>query len=159
MSEQFGAMMGMGDNGEGFEPGGVPTFPFMQNFMPKTEDDGSEYTDAEDEEPKDKKGKKHGKKKGENNQKKRKFLPLYCTNLTQKAKDGKIDRREVDAELFSVVGEGAGLAGVEENFMAAGFDVQAQTVLAGQAFPAGGIFGENGDFHGTPSFSVMEAGR
>ena len=34
MSEQFGAMMGMGDNGEGFEPGGVPTFPFMQNFMP-----------------------------------------------------------------------------------------------------------------------------
>ena len=92
MSEQFGAMMGMGDNGEGFEPGGVPTFPFMQNFMPKTEDDGSEYTDADDDEPKDKKGKKHGKKKGENNQKKRKFLPLYCTNLTQKAKDGKIDR-------------------------------------------------------------------
>ncbi len=92
MSEQFGAMMGMGDNGEGFEPGGVPTFPFMQNFMPKTEDDGSEYTDVDDAEPKDKKGKKHGKKKGENNQKKRKFLPLYCTNLTQKAKDGKIDR-------------------------------------------------------------------
>ncbi len=92
MSEQFGAMMGMGDNGEGFEPGGVPTFPFMQNFMPKSQDDGSEYTDVDDDEPKDKKGKKHGKKKGENNQKKRKFLPLYCTNLTQKAKDGKIDR-------------------------------------------------------------------
>ncbi|MBP3441974.1 MAG: ATP-dependent Clp protease ATP-binding subunit [Clostridia bacterium] len=93
MSEQFGAMMGMGDNGEGFEPGGVPTFPFMQNFMAKPEDDGSEYTDVDDDdEPKDKKGKKHGKKKGENNHKKRKFLPLYCTNLTQKAKDGKIDR-------------------------------------------------------------------
>lgn len=92
MSEQFGAMMGMGDNGEGFEPGGVPTFPFMQNFMQKPQDDGSEYTDVDDEEPKDKKDKKKGKKKGENNQKKRKFLPLYCTNLTQKAKDGKIDR-------------------------------------------------------------------
>ncbi len=92
MSEQFGAMMGMGDNGEGFEPGGVPTFPFMQNFMQKPQDDGSEYTDVEDDDPKDKKDKKKGKKKGENNQKKRKFLPLYCTNLTQKAKDGKIDR-------------------------------------------------------------------
>ena len=92
MSEQFGAMMGMGDNGEGFEPGGVPTFPFMQNFMQKPQDDGSEYTDVDDDEPKDKKEKKHGKKKGENNHKKRKFLPLYCTNLTQKAKDGKIDR-------------------------------------------------------------------
>ncbi len=92
MSEQFGAMMGMGDNGEGFEPGGVPTFPFMQNFMQKPQDDGSEYTDVDDDESKGKKEKKHGKKKGENNHKKRKFLPLYCTNLTQKAKDGKIDR-------------------------------------------------------------------
>ena len=92
MSEQFGAMMGMGDNGEGFEPGGVPTFPFMQNFMPKSQDDGSEYTDVDDE-PQDNKDKKNGKKKkGEKNSKKRKFLPLYCTNLTQKAKDGKIDR-------------------------------------------------------------------
>ena len=74
-------------------------------------------------------------------------------------KDGKIDRREVDAERFCVVGEGTGLAGVEEDFVVAGFDVQAQTVLAGQAFPAGGIFGKDGDFHGAPSFSVMEAGR
>ncbi len=88
MSEQFGAMMGMGDNGEGFEPGGVPTFPFMQNFMPKAEDDGKQFTDV-DEEPTENKSKK---KKGEKNNKKRKFLPLYCTNLTQKARDGKIDR-------------------------------------------------------------------
>ena len=92
MSEQFGAMMGMGDNGEGFEPGGVPTFPFMQNFMQKPQDDGSEYTDVDDD-PQDGKEKKSSKKKkGEKNSKKRKFLPLYCTNLTQKAKDGKIDR-------------------------------------------------------------------
>jgi ATP-dependent Clp protease ATP-binding subunit ClpA len=91
LSEQFGAMMGMGDNGEGFEPGGVPTFPFMQNFMQGEKDDGSQYTDVDDE-PEEKGKKKREKKKGENNQKKRKFLPLYCTNLTQKAKDGKIDR-------------------------------------------------------------------
>ncbi len=89
MSEQFGAMMGMGDNGEGFEPGGVPTFPFMQNFMPKSEDDGTQFTDV----PDDKNSKEKSKKqKGEKNSKKRKFLPLYCTNLTQKARDGKIDR-------------------------------------------------------------------
>ena len=91
MSEQFGAMMGMGDEGEGFEPGGVPTFPFMQGmFGNKPEDDGNQFTDV-DETKDDKKDNKKGKKKGENNQKKRKYLPLYCTNLTRKAKEGKID--------------------------------------------------------------------
>ena len=90
MSEQFGAMMGMGDDGEGFEPGGVPTFPFMQGMFGEKheEDDGKQFTDVD--EPKD--SQKKGKKKGENNQKKRKFLPLYCTNLTRRAKEGKIDR-------------------------------------------------------------------
>ena len=87
MSEQFGAMMGMGDEGEGFEPGGTPTFPFMQGFMNKDEQDG--FTDVPDTEVKEK-GK--GKNKGEKKSKKRKYLPLYCTNLTRKAHEGKIDR-------------------------------------------------------------------
>ena len=87
MSEQFGAMMGMGDEGEGFEPGGTPTFPFMQGFMNKDEHDG--FTDVPDTEVKEK-GK--GKNKGEKKSKKRKYLPLYCTNLTRKAQEGKIDR-------------------------------------------------------------------
>ena len=87
MSEQFGAMMGMGDEGEGFEPGGTPTFPFMQGFMNKNEQDG--FTDVPDTEVKEK-GK--GKNKGEKKSKKRKYLPLYCTNLTRKAQEGKIDR-------------------------------------------------------------------
>lgn len=87
MSEQFGAMMGMGDEGEGFEPGGTPTFPFMQGFMNKDEQDG--FTDVPDTEVKEK-GK--GKNKGEKKSKKRKYLPLYCTNLTRKALEGKIDR-------------------------------------------------------------------
>ena len=87
MSEQFGAMMGMGDEGEGFEPGGTPTFPFMQGFMNKDEQD--DFTDVPDTEVKEKsKGKNNGEKKS----KKRKYLPLYCTNLTRKAKEGKIDR-------------------------------------------------------------------
>ena len=85
MSEQFGAMMGMGDDGEGFEPGGTPTFPFMQGFV---NNDGQDFTDVPDTNVKESKGKKKGEKKS----KKRKYLPLYCTNLTQKAKEGKIDR-------------------------------------------------------------------
>lgn len=87
MSEQFGAMMGMGDEGEGFEPGGTPTFPFMQGFMNKDEQD--DFTDVPDTEVKEK---SKGKNKCEKKSKKRKYLPLYCTNLTRKAKEGKIDR-------------------------------------------------------------------
>ena len=86
MSEQFGAMMGMGDDGEGFEPGGTPTFPFMQGMV---NDSGEDFTDVPDTEVKDN---KNAKKKGEKKSKKRKYLPLYCTNLTRKAREGKIDR-------------------------------------------------------------------
>lgn len=86
MSEQFGAMMGMGDDGEGFEPGGTPTFPFMQGMV---NDSGEDFTDVSDTEVKDN---KNAKKKGEKKSKKRKYLPLYCTNLTRKAREGKIDR-------------------------------------------------------------------
>ena len=91
MSEQFGAMMGMGDEGEGFEPGGVPTFPFMQGMFGKKpeEDDGTQFTDVDEEPSAD--TQKKGKKKGEKNNKKRKYLPLYCTDLTRKAREGKID--------------------------------------------------------------------
>ena len=95
MSEQFGAMMGMGDDGEGFEPGGIPTFPFLQGMMGKkdaAEEDAVAETEAASENySKDKKG-KNPKEKGAKNNKKRKFLPLYCTNLTQRAREGKIDR-------------------------------------------------------------------
>ena len=92
MSEQFGAMMGMGDEGEGFEPGGVPTFPFMQGMFGKKpeqeQDNGQDFTDVDESSEQQPKG----RKKGEKNNKKRKYLPLYCTNLTRKAKEGKIDR-------------------------------------------------------------------
>ncbi len=87
MSEQFGAMMGMGDDGEGFEPGGTPTFPFMQGLV--NNEQQNDFTDVPDAEVKQE---SKGRKKGEKNSKKRKYLPLYCTNLTQKAKEGKIDR-------------------------------------------------------------------
>ena len=93
MSDQFGAMMGMGENGEGFEPGGIPTFPFVQGMMGKNGDDSdSIVVDDSDEDSKSKSKDKKSRQKGEKNNKKRKFLPLYCTNLTQRAREGKLDR-------------------------------------------------------------------
>ena len=61
------------EDGEDFEPGGSPVFPF--GFGAKSEDKA--------EKSKDNAG---GKRK------KRKFLDGYCENLTQKAKDGKLDK-------------------------------------------------------------------
>ncbi len=59
---------------EDFVPGGSPTFPF--NVNANEEQNNTDH-------------KKDGKKGKEN---KRKFLDTYCENLTQKAKDGKLDR-------------------------------------------------------------------
>ncbi|MBO4341617.1 MAG: ATP-dependent Clp protease ATP-binding subunit [Clostridia bacterium] len=81
VSEQFNEMF---ENGS-FEPGGAGTMPFMHNFsaMQEGADSGTE----------EKKNKKFGKKeKPGNPQKKRKYLTQFCTDLTQKARDGKIDR-------------------------------------------------------------------
>ncbi len=81
VSEQFNEMF---ENGS-FEPGGAGTMPFMHNFsaMQEGADSGTE----------EKKNKKFGKKeKPGNPQKKRKYLSQFCTDLTQKARDGKIDR-------------------------------------------------------------------
>ena len=81
MSEQF--MEIMGDNPEeDFDLGTAPAFPFLNNLFgdmsPKKESDDKS-------EPKGKDGKKA------ENAKRRKYIDQYCTNLTQKAKDGKLD--------------------------------------------------------------------
>ena len=70
-----------------FESGGAGTLPFMQMFGQG--DAPSQDKDAPAEEDKKKKRRKD-KKQPE--KKERKFLSLYCTDLTQKARDGKIDR-------------------------------------------------------------------
>ena len=79
MSEQF--MDIMGDNPEeAFDLGTAPAFPFLNNLfgdiMPKKE---------ETSEGKDKESKKT------DNPKRRKYIDQYCTNLTQRAKEGKLD--------------------------------------------------------------------
>ena len=85
-SEMFGAMgmpMPMGEDGEpaedndgddGFSAGGPATFPF--GFLGKKEDSAAEGKEVKS---KNDKGKK------------RKFLDNYCENLSQKARDGKLD--------------------------------------------------------------------
>ena len=64
-----------GDSQDDFGPGGSPVFPFGFGAARQSGDD---------------------KAKGKNGKKdkapKRKFLDTYCENLTQKARDGKVDR-------------------------------------------------------------------
>ncbi len=98
VSDQFSELLEGMEGMEGFQPGGAGTMPFLQNLFNNIQgempgaDDGAETDDvveASDESEDD--GKKH--KKGKKKQKtKRKFLNLYCTDLTSKARDGKIDR-------------------------------------------------------------------
>ncbi len=85
VSEQFADMF---ENGS-FEPGGAGTMPFMQNFS-NIAGSGEPGAAPKEEERK----KKFGKKEKENAEKdkKRKYLSMFCTDLTQRAREGKIDR-------------------------------------------------------------------
>ena len=84
-----GAMMPTDDdddeNGDenGFTQGGAATFPFLKNIF---QGPNGEETTKEQEETDASSRKTDDKKK-----KKRKYLNMYCTNLTGKAKDGELD--------------------------------------------------------------------
>ncbi len=82
MDEHLGELMAQDgeDGAEGFMPGGAATFPFLQNLF------GKQPSADEDNAPTEKSPKKEKKQ-----EKKRKFLDTYCTNLTQKARDGQLD--------------------------------------------------------------------
>ena len=92
VSEQFDEMLG---GLEGFQPGGAGTLPFMQNFMNGSAQNGkndAEYEESAQEDDAEEENGEQGKKKNKKKRTKRKFLNLYCTDLTEKARDGKIDR-------------------------------------------------------------------
>ena len=81
-----------GDLGEMFNPDnadGAQTMPFADMFggMMGANDDSD--TEEKDSKGKKGKGKKRSKRSQDNS---RKFLNSYCTNLTKRAKDGKIDK-------------------------------------------------------------------
>ena len=93
VSEQFGDIM---DNMDDFQLGGAGTMPFMQNLfggndgIAKEDTDSSEQVETFEEPEEDEK--KGSKKKRNKHKTKRKFLGSYCTDLTAKAREGKIDR-------------------------------------------------------------------
>ena len=87
MEAQMSDMLAMaeeeGADEEGFSPGGAPSFPFLQNLFggpggPRPDGDAP----AEN---------KKDKKKDKKQEKKRKFLEQYCTDLTAKARSGRMD--------------------------------------------------------------------
>jgi ATP-dependent Clp protease ATP-binding subunit ClpA len=82
ISNQMSEMI---DPDEGFNPGGAQPFPsFLQNFFQQGEG-LTEQPDADEEDDEPAPAKKDGKRK------KLKFLDNYCENLTQKARDGRVD--------------------------------------------------------------------
>ena len=101
-------MAGLMDTfGDSFDMGGAQSMPFMQMFnMPQMgmngEDEDAaldfynqdEMSDEEDSQSSqtEKKMSSREKKERDREKKKYKFLSAHCENLTQKAKDGKIDR-------------------------------------------------------------------
>ena len=97
MSEQFTDAMSIieEENGEDFSPGGAPVFPFLNHMFGNASgaEKAGEAT-AED----NKKDAKRAKNK------KRRFLEQYCTNLTDKARNGELDIIiGRDAELDRVI--------------------------------------------------------
>ena len=81
-----------------FVPGGAQTFPFFQNMFGK-------MNGASGQNPQDpaEKGTRRPEKKGKK-EPKRKFLEAYCTDLTQKARDGQLDNViGRDEEIYRVV--------------------------------------------------------
>ncbi len=85
-----------GSEGSGFMPGGAQTFPFLQNMFGRMDR-------PSDQRPNPKERPKRAEKK-EKKAPKRKFLEAYCTDLTQKARDGRLDTIiGRDEEIYRVV--------------------------------------------------------
>ena len=98
LNEQFGNAFLGSDETESFENGGAPTLPFLQGLFgdqssesPEKIRNNEESSDFSDE--KINRGRRTGSKRsGKESKSQRKFLSQYCTDLTKKAADGKIDR-------------------------------------------------------------------
>ena len=109
ISEQFSNMFPDNDGDDSFEPGGSPTMPFLQGLFGDMQNGLTLKNEAKSEtaktEGKPEAEQKHqGRKSRKEKDKKRKFLSLYCTDLTAKAREGKIDNIiGRDKELSRVV--------------------------------------------------------
>ena len=105
MSEQFMGLMNPEDVGleldgeiDAFSLGGAQTFPFLNGIFGNMDKANMPKSDTEDKDNESK------DKKKEKKTKKRKFISQFCTDLTQKARNGELDviiGRE--AELYRVI--------------------------------------------------------
>ena len=93
VSDQLGDAMNAMEGMEGFDFGGASTFPFgFMNGIGNKPDETAMSADNNASTQENQSGKKRfGKDKKQKNEKQRKFLNLYCTDLTKKAKNGNID--------------------------------------------------------------------
>lgn len=113
MNDQFMDIMSMSEegadedsdeddsDGDSFQPGGAATFPFLNNLFGKLDGNKSDDSDSDKNEVKNLSGiadqsedrhkRRDRREDAKKKPKKRKFLDLYCTNLTAKAKAGELD--------------------------------------------------------------------
>lgn len=95
LSDQFTQMFPDDDEEGSFESGGSPTLPFLQGLLGDLKggmmnvDPQSNVPSQEPESSSSSQNSRRGNQK--KSDKKRKFLNLYCTDLTRKASEGKID--------------------------------------------------------------------
>ncbi|MBR5976742.1 MAG: ATP-dependent Clp protease ATP-binding subunit, partial [Clostridia bacterium] len=94
ISEQFSNMMGFNDDADDFEEGGSPAMPDLGSLFGALGNFGKNAETDEPETEEEEEGKKRRRrKKGEKGDRKtRRYLGTYCTDLTEKARDGKLDR-------------------------------------------------------------------
>ena len=95
ISEQFSSMFPESDEEGGFESGGSPTMPFLQGLFGDLQNslsvkNESENKPASTSSANQQPTKNEGRRKKKDD-KKRKFLTQYCTDLTEKARAGKLD--------------------------------------------------------------------
>ena len=95
ISEQFSSMFPESDEEGGFESGGSPTMPFLQGLFGDLQNslsvkNESENKPASTSSANQQPTKNEGRCKKKDD-KKRKFLTQYCTDLTEKARAGKLD--------------------------------------------------------------------
>ena len=97
VSEQMEQMMENMDGEDGFQPGGALPLSFLQGMFPGMQNPNKDDADGDLIDPSEVSvvdAPKNGrtKKKQGNKNKKRKYLSLYCTDLTERAREGKLDR-------------------------------------------------------------------
>ena len=94
ISEQFSSMFPESDEEGGFESGGSPTMPFLQGLFGDLQNSLSVKNEGDNtpaQSVSQKEQPKNESKRRKKDDKKRKFLMQYCTDLTEKAKAGKLD--------------------------------------------------------------------